>query len=178
MSSATITSFTIGAILLLAIVSLESRIMRNSEGITLDQMNKEHLTAVTQIVSSDVRKIGYGVTSGTGIQSYTPNEISFKCDLYNNGTLHQVTWKFDKTLTNTQNPNVGTLVRTVDGVTTKIPYGISQFEVTLLNSLGQKTTTLANVKQVQIEIECQSTVKSNNNYLISTWQQTFTPVNL
>ncbi|HKJ33089.1 MAG TPA: hypothetical protein VKA34_14730 [Balneolales bacterium] len=179
MSSATITSFSIGALLLLAIVGIESRIMTNSEGVTLDQMNKEHLAAVTQIVSNDVRKIGYGV-NGNGIVTYEPNEISFKCDLYNKGNINQITWKFDKTATisSNQNPNVGLLTRTVDGNKTQIPYGVTRFQIVMLDSLGHQTTSTANAKQIQIKIDCQSPVKSNGNYFTSTWQHTFTPTNL
>jgi len=160
-------------------MNVNTSLMRNSEGVTFDQMNKEHLTAVTDVVSYDFRKIGYGVT-GSGVVSYSTNEITFNCDLYNDGTKHQVTWKYDKTvaINSTTNPNDGMLTRTVDGKTTNIPFGVTKFNIILLDSQGKKTTSIVNAKQFKVEINCQSPVKSFNNYFTASWQQTFTPLNI
>ena len=179
MNSSTILSFAIGAMLLLAVFTLNSRMVQNSSDVTMDQMVKQKLGDVVDVVSSDFRKIGYNV-KGNAIVSAGSHQIEFKSDIDNNGSTDLINWQFDtsKPDTNTKNQNDFALVRTVDGNSSEIDMGVTKFNIVLMDSLGQVTNVLSNVSKIQVKIICQAAEKVDNKYNEAAWQKTFMPWNL
>ncbi|HKJ31921.1 MAG TPA: hypothetical protein VKA34_08830 [Balneolales bacterium] len=179
MNASTILSFAVGAMILLAVFTLNSRMVQNSSDVTMDQMVKQKLGDVVNVVSSDFRKIGYNVKNGA-IVSAGSHQIEFKSDINNNGSVDLIDWQYDtsKPDLNTKNPNDYALIRTVNGNSSEIDMGVTRFNIVLMDSLGQVTNTLSNVREIEVKILCQGAEKVDNKYNEAAWQKTFMPWNL
>jgi hypothetical protein len=179
MNISTIMSFAIGAILLLAVFSVNSRVVKNSSDVTFDQMIKENIGNVAETVSSDFRKIGFGVKSGA-IVSASSHEITFKSDINNDGVVNLVTWKYDLTqpITSSVNPNDFALSRTVDGVTTDIDMVVTKFNISMYDDANNKVINPANAKKIKINLVCQGAEPIDGKYNETAWQKVFQPRNL
>ncbi|HKJ47023.1 MAG TPA: hypothetical protein VJ991_14415 [Balneolales bacterium] len=179
MNISTIMSFAIGAILLLAVFSTNSRVVLNSSDVTIDQIIKENINNVAEVVSYDFRKMGYGVT-GAAIVSANKNEITFKSDLGNDGTVNLVTWKFNPTqsVPESVNPNDFMLTRIVDGVTTDINMVVVKFDITLLDNANNVVLNTLNAKKIKVEVVCQGAEPIDGKYNETAWQKVFQPWNI
>lgn len=154
--------------------------MKDSSSVTFDQSSHVYANSISNIVSNDMRKIGYDTDPATALVSATQNSITFKGDIDNNGTVDDVTWKFDKTqpITSTSNPNDYTLTRTVDGVTTNMSLGVTKFNITLYDGQGNVVTNVSSAKRIKVELVCESPESMDGSYYPASWQKIFAPVSL
>lgn len=195
MNFSIITSFTIGGILLVSLVTLSSQVLVNSANSTLDLDAKNKIEATSYVITQDLMRIGYhsGANKVQDIfHTTTSTKIVFDGDVYNDGTAETVTWEFQSSneYTASSNPNDYRLVRTGQvesgGGNVTLVYPVVHFELTyydkddnvLVNPSG---LIQEKIRKIEVEIACESaerTMKaeeSGTEYQRSYWKRKVIP---
>lgn len=179
MNLTTTISFIIAGLILVAILNLNSTLMTSSGSATFNQSAKEQVSAVSAVISNDMRKIGYKV-SGNAIVSASQHSISFKEDWDNDGSIDQITWTFDltKPVTTTDNPNDYELIRTMNGVSNAIKMGVTKFDITMYDDTGAIVTSTSLAKRIKVSMVCETPEAYDKHYAPASWEKIFTPINI
>lgn len=170
-----ITSFVIGGMMLLAMLTLSSRISENAGNTTLDLMAKSNVSTITEIVQNDFRRIGFGVP-GTAITAMSATDITFQSTFNSDSTLI-IRWQYDTNLSvaGTDNPDDHPMFRIVDGESSDISLVITDFNMTYLDASGNVTAVPANVRSIRVSITCASPVAYNEYFGLGHWEGVITP---
>jgi len=178
MNMGLVISTVIGGILLIAILSLNLQVSQSSSTSTLDQITKTNLDNVAQVVTNDFTKVGYNATSPM-ITAAGPHSITFQSDIDNDGVVDVVNWTLTATgVSSTDNPNDYVLQRTVGTDITSITSGVTKFDLTYYDQNQQVTTVLTDIKSIKVDLECQSAVAVDNEYIKTSWHKLYVPWNL
>ncbi len=182
MNTGIITSFIIGGLLMISIVALNERVTMDSNQTAINQIVKNRIDNVSQVIDNDFREMGYGV-NGTIITYASPEEVSFQEDLNNDGIIHNVTWLYDVSqgVSQTVNPNDHPLYRIVDGVKHMVSASVTSFSLSYIMKNGDQTASPGNfneVRKIKVNMVCESPEPYNNIYQGAAWQKTFVPANL
>lgn len=168
-------SFIIGGMLLISLMAWNARVNQHSGMVTMNQITKQRVEAIGVILDSDMRNIGQGVASNQ-ITVADSNRITFS--YFNiNSEFQSITWHFDHAtaVPETFNPNDRMLTRTVNGVTTEIRFGVVQFRLTYLDSVGVATANIPSIRQIRAEVLVESEAPYGNEYSRSYWETVVTP---
>jgi hypothetical protein len=195
MNSGIAISFIIGGLLLISIISMNSRVMENSGEAVLNMTAKKTVETVSQVINRDMQRIGYNtgsppsdaikeVTRNTATNTY---KLKFEADIDDNNTEDPVTitWEanpVNKVTATSDNTNDYKLTRTVDGGPEDgtIAFSVTDFDLTFYDINSNPTTTTTNIRIIDVSLEAQAPVKYGNksDYEKSIWNKTFTPPNL
>jgi|GEM_PF-398370 len=230
MNVAMVTSYIIAGMILISILMMNLRMSTSGAELTLTQITREYVRNVTDMLNEDIPNIGYDIDKITRDPFYSDDEMDKKVIIevdehrfrfYRNlcGTRTQnlvfegynvncdrpeiITWEYlEEQPESSQNPNHGTLVRTVefldgDGVvedirTNEIELGVTKFNLSYNDTLGGSVNmtmpilgnALYDIKQIYVELEMQSNERisgatsSEGRYIRSVWEKRFTPRNL
>lgn len=191
-----ILSYVIAGFLMIMIFTINYNVGFSNQEVTTTLIKKTHSQAVQEMIINDIPKIGYQKESilATKFVKADSAEISFRADLDNDGDVEQITWVYDPdhTPAHANNPHVDKLTRIVDGVSTEITVGITDFNVRYYNQYGSTTpmttpvssSNFDDIVQIEIEFEMQNDYSLNyrasdpDRYVTTTWQKRFSPVNL
>jgi hypothetical protein len=196
-----VTSFIIAGSLMILIVTLNLRVSQHAQELTLHSMVKTHVEDISEIIQSDISKIGYDRNNPIANSIIVAEEtiIEFRSNLFNGapGTINRVRWELGiDPISN--NPNHRLLTRTVfnpDGSidvanSTEIALGVSRFQ---LNYFNQATFApmatpvtggdLDNIRRVQVILEVQPREGINRRggdtyFPTSSWTKVIVPINL
>lgn len=176
-------SFLIGGLLLLAILSLNGRVIQNSGQTVVSLSTKRTVSSVNEIMQRDFLRIGYHCTHT--IITATSTKIRFCADIDNDGDdtdSKQIIWHWQKHSSNlftaTENPNDYVLTRSVNNtVTGRFP--VTDLTFKYYNTSGNQTTDKSKIRAIAISLETQSAVHiGNSDYAKSFLKKTFTPPTL
>lgn len=200
-----ITSYIIGGILLVAILTMNMSVSNNSIELTLTETTREKASSVSEVISHDIQKIGYNRNDKTDpiIVAADSKKIQFRSNIDNSydNSVELITWEFTSTaLSNTENPNDYLLMRSVEDLSTgsveqtPIRLGVTNFNIKYLDEYGEpvsnhmstpvSSSDLSSIKQLYITLEVQSPEKvyqgtaSDGRYVRSIWEKRFSPRNL
>lgn len=199
------TSFIIGGILLISLLSMNMSLSNSSVELTMTQVSRERASGIKELLNHDLLKIGYNRTEKTSpmLVAADDNMIQFRSNIDNStdGSVELVTWEFTSTpLDHTPNPNDYMLMRTVKNidtgaeVQTPIKSGVTKFNIKYLDEYGEpvsgymatplSSTQMQSVKQLYITMELQSGHKVFQNkgatgrYVRTIWEKRYSPSNL
>jgi len=179
MDAGKVTSFIIGGFLLLSVMKLNTAVMSNSAQSTMDLTAKTNVETLSEIISFDLRKIGY---NNTGISVYAASSVrlSFVGDLDNDGTVDSVIWQADTSvsLPATENPADFPVYRIVNGDTTSFFTSTTVFELSYYDSKGSLAAGHSDIRGVQVEMTCESPESVGAEYIQSSWEKRFYPRNI
>ena len=197
-----VTSYIIAGMILVTMTTMTMNLSNSSTELTMTNMEKQHLNAISEMVIHDIPKIGYNreTLTDTMIVVADSNKIVFDSNIDNStdGKVERVTWEYtDTDVSNTSNPNDRVLMRWIKekGSTlekkTPITLGVTSFKLRYYNVYGATTpmsfpiTDPSVIKQVEVIVEVQSPQMVNYNassgsgrYVTSKWSKRFSPVNL
>ncbi|MDZ7261548.1 MAG: hypothetical protein ONB05_05520 [candidate division KSB1 bacterium] len=182
-----IASIVIGALLLLAILNLNSTMSARSYEYTLDNLVRETTASIAEILCRDFRRIGAGLPNpATSIISCTSNSIQFLADLDADGTPEQVSYTLsDSTApSNTPNPRDRYLYRQINnGPQVEIGAGIIDFRLDYYTRQGTPNPTdFTAIRCIEIQLTVESTmaceVDGRPYYARNYWQTKIAPPNL
>lgn len=190
MNMGIVTTFVIAGLLMVSILTLNSRVMINSSKTTADLVNKKKMETLRQLIENDFSRIGFG--NDAEIEIFSPVKIQFKADIEGNGTKI-VIWhaKDDTPSTNTTNPNDYKLLRIIknkSGTSTEseVEFNIVDFKVTAYDEItnGNPTTQTEDIESFLIEVVYESAEPTgedsdgNDIYTTSRWRKYIVPSNL
>lgn len=179
MNLSLISSFIIGAILLLSLLKVNMNLAENSMDSMNDHIAKVNMNSVAKVINHDFRKIGYGIPT-TSLQEAMATKISFEGDLDDDGVVDQVSWEYDaaQEVTETTNPNDYILTRTVNGTSTPIKFGVVKFRLTYYDAQNQVTSILDDIRRIEIQMLCESASPIDGKYMKAGWEKKFIPLNI
>lgn len=208
MNAGIITSYIVAGMILLSMAMLTIRVNTSSAEITLTQVTRERVSAISDMLYDDLPNMGYDIDNPTPeiIVEADSFKIQFyrKIDRHNTGTPEKITWEFtEEPVTQTPNPDDRILRRTVEvngTVTdvTDITLGVTNFQIWYFDEFGLSTlpedeeylvypvtgTDLNRIKQLYISLEVQSPEQITHfggrggRYIRSVWEKRFSPGNL
>lgn len=185
-----ITSFIIGGLLLISMLTLNNTVMLESSKATIDITNKAYVDNLRDVITHDFNRIGFG--QGAKIVNFLPpDKIIFQSDIYGQGTK-QVIWQFKKNtpVNNTSNPNDRVLMRIgpIDSTNTtkNLKFRAFDFKITTYKDKDgtMQTNDKSEIKSLLVELIYESPEplgKSNNGegyYYRSVWKKHFVPNNI
>ncbi|MDZ7807180.1 MAG: hypothetical protein U5K71_08685 [Gracilimonas sp.] len=92
-----IISYVIAGFLMIMIFTINYNVGFSNQEVTTTLIKETHTQAVKQILTNDIPKIGYqqGSVITNAFIKAEDNELSYRSDLDNNGSVETVTWKYD-----------------------------------------------------------------------------------
>lgn len=194
MSINLVTSFTVGGLLMLAMITLNSQLMESSASTTMNFQAKANVEAISRVVSNDILKAGYTVPNSTAVFTYADStELTFKGDVFNEGVIATITWEWDNPdteYTRGTNPNDFVLRRTVNNGTSieTSEFPATYFKLSYFDAdddvMPPPVTNLNLIRRIEVELICQSTAPAGRNsygadtYESSFWSRKFLPNSL
>jgi hypothetical protein len=202
------TSFIIGGLLMLLIVTLNLRMGQHGAEITLHEMSKTHIEAVYEMAENDFRKVAYNYNEPLdgAIKIAEDNRVIFESNLYNDTTgtnIFTIGWDFQKegderiglleriesTQMNIDVPSQTVITDAAEDEKTGINVGITRFELkyyeagrTFPMTTPVSPDSLDNIRRVEVIIETQprgGIAKNGSTYYpTSQWRKVFVPSNL
>lgn len=188
MNAGLITSYVIAGIIIISMVRMNNRVVNSNAELTMTQITREKLTALTDIIYDDFPNMGYDLYDKTPeIITYADtSKIQFyrKIDPYSTGEPELITWQITDTLdASSKNPNDKILMRKVKkgsgGVEeiTRYNLGVTRFRLWYFDEHGLSTlpedgeflaTPVSSalrdsIKQIYIVLEVQSPEPIMNN---------------
>lgn len=195
MNPGIITSFIVGGILLISLLTLNIRVMEFGASSTMDIANKNRAETIIELLSNDFQKIGQDLPGN--VQPFinlNDDQIRFRADTFfdDNRPFSIVTWDFNKNkeYTASGNPNDFELTRrdNADPGNYALTFPVTHFAISYLDRNGNPVSGLpANqtlVKQIKVEIILESLepteIRKNGEDIYSrmVWSKTFYPENL
>lgn len=162
----------IGSLIILVILSLNLQMNETTRELTQNRFTQRFSAASVEILEYDLYKAGYN-TSGNKILLADSNQIRFRADLDNNGTIDTVYYSTSSTsaMSSTNNPNDKQLLRRVNS-TTNTAAIITRLLMVYYDSLGTLLTyaNLANqstrdkVKTIRTYLKLELPDAVNNYY--------------
>lgn len=184
----------------MSVLTVNFRISHSSAELTLSGNVKQHASAIADMVSHDLSKVGYNWMGkiDNPIITADSNKFVFEANIDNDdaSTVEQVTWEFGTAaLSSTPNPKDMVLNRLVTrGGTnvsdTDIKLGVTEFTVRYYSDVGSNTpmptpvATPQNIRQIEIDLKVETKEKfytvssSNGRFIVSSWQKRFSPINI
>jgi hypothetical protein len=195
-----VTSFIIAGILMISILSMNTSISHSSTELTIEQITQRKANTIGEILEHDITNIAFSPDSAIAhsIKDAQKNKIEFESDIDRDGTVETVIWTYtNNEASSSQNPNDYILTRNVNGDVTQFSSGVTDFNITYLDSkrnevsinllstlLGNEQSERDKIRHIKINFTIQSTEKIGGadnikaNYLETTWNKQFTPINL
>ncbi|MCF7802909.1 MAG: hypothetical protein K9N46_07505 [Candidatus Marinimicrobia bacterium] len=176
-----IASFVIGGLILLSILDVNNNIREQGVVSAADYQVKTHTSTVAEVLSEDIRKVGYLYDGNSPVETITATSITFHADVTGDDSSDTIKWIFDTSRPDmaTSNPSDTVLHRIVNADSTDFSGGVNGFALTFYDSLGVQTTNPATVKKIRIVLTCESLMPMDGTrYARSGWQKTFRPINL
>ena len=189
MNMGIVTSFVIGGLLLISMLTLNSRVVTDSSRTTVDLVNKTHLDGIRQLVDYDFSHIGFG--DNDEIKSFNSDAIKFVAD-YEGDNDVEITWEFDdnNAFSGSSNPNDYTLKRTVGTSGPSQEFRVIDFSMEAFDSDGNtiatciSSSTCEDIRNFKIRIVYESAEPAGKNadgtdiYPRSVWSKRIIPGNL
>lgn len=179
-------SIIIGALLLLAILNLNSTMTAKSYEHTLDNIVRESTSSIAEMLCFDLRKIGFGVTNPADIiRNYDSTSIGFWSDIDADGNMDSIFYSISDTLaaSGTSNPHDRFLYRQFNtGSPVNIGFGVTDFKLRYFDRDGAEAAAAGDITTIQIELTVESIVACNvyntTYFARNYWQTRITPPNL
>ena len=181
-----VTSFIIGGLLLVSMLMLNMSATNSATELTMTETTREKASTVSEMLSSDILKMGYNQNSKSNSNDDTDpiitiaksNKIQFNSNVDNSPdeSVETITWEFDPSLpanevSSTDNTNDYILKRTVTGginSTTSITLGVTKFEIKYYDEYGDNqsqdmeaaaNSNLEDIRQLYIKLTLESPQK-------------------
>lgn len=164
-----VTSFVIGGLMLISILTLNVQTTQYSSDSTLEIVTKVRMETISEILSNDFQKIGQGLPSGASpFITLESNRIQFRADAFydDERSFSTITWDFrsNESFTSSTNPTDYKLRRSdvISGslTNTSQDFGVSHFEISYLNQNGDAVTGLPGNKNLIRKIKVQIILES------------------
>ncbi len=194
MNVSIVTSFTIGGLLLISILTLNNNMALHSAETTIEIVNQYRHDELFDMVTHDLSRIGYGFPSGGAtveIKQLMDHKIQFTADILEDG-VKEVTWNLTaNAATQTPNPNDKILKRTgAMGSGTpanmETDYFVIDFKITGYKDMygDEETASPGEVQSILVEIIYESEIPSDlrsagqDRYQRRYWRKLIVPKNL
>lgn len=197
MNAGIVTSFVVGGLLMISILTLNMRMSEFANNSTVEIITKDRVETIAALLSNDFKKIGQDLPGNVKpFVTMHSDRIKFRADTYfdDNRPFSMITWDFktNQGYSGSTNPNDFLLTRD-DNLPGKPgnndqEFAVTYFEITYLDKNGNAVSGLPSnqglVRQIHVQVICESEepISQKNNgedvYSRVMWSKTFYPENL
>jgi hypothetical protein len=176
MNMSLIISTIVGGLLMLAMISLNTRVTQSAGIKTLQFATKAKTDAVASYLTADLRQVGAGIMSGDRIELATVDRLKFRRTRVD-GVSETVEWRWDtsKQASESLNSRDRKLYRVVGSDTTDFGNGIVSFQFRYLEADGDSTLTIPSIRGIRARIIVESDVSYQGEWARSYWESNVTP---
>tara|TARA_Y100001935_G_scaffold255672_1_gene271228 strand:+ start:32850 stop:33434 length:585 start_codon:yes stop_codon:yes gene_type:complete len=185
-----VTTFLVGGIFLISILSFNQQVLLTTQELTLNSINQNNINDIVTVMTNDFNRIGFNTGSSDPFSRIDDDDIIFQSDAHDtdNFGVTNVRWYLDTSdpVTTTSNPNDYYLKRV--GPTSANSYGTIKFPATFFQlkyytGNGTETSNPEFVRQVEVQLivetgEPYSVSSSVKEYPKSVWKRIFVPNNI
>ena len=187
-----ITSFAVGGLFLITILSFNQQLNSTGQEFVLNTINQDSMNEMVTLITNDFNKIGYKSSTSDFFVRTESENIVFKADAHDNDSfgVQSIRWYLDRDdpVTATTNPDdyylkrVGPINTSEANGTLKFP--VTYFQIDYFTGTGNSTTDKSQVRQVQVQVIVASAEPysvSNNSekvYPQNIWKRKFVPNNI
>lgn len=185
-----ITTFVIGGLFLISILTFNQQVLTNSQEVTLNSVSQNSLNDVVTVISNDFNRIGFNSGTANPFTKIDSDDIIFLSDAHDNDNygVTNIRWYLDTNdpVSATSNPNdyylkrVGPITASTYGT---LKYPVTFFEIKYYTASGTVTSNTSTVKKIEVEIMVESgeafRINTDNyDYPKSVWKRIFVPNNI
>lgn len=156
----------IGGMLLLLILTSKTNVGKASNSQVMNSKIQSNITTITDIIETDIKKLGYRIPGGTSITKADSFNLTFKFYDDIHSLTDSVSYSFNNTtkklFRNTESMNLNT----------------SNFKLCYYDSTGNIPASAALIKSFKIALTVQDTFKYDGNAVVAYWEKIFKPQNL
>lgn len=197
MNAGIVTSFIIGGLLMLSILTLNMRMSEFANTSTMDIITKGRMEVISELLANDFKKIGQDLPGNVApFVTLRSDRIKFRADTYfdDNRPFSMITWDFktNQGYSNSSNPNDYLLTRddNIPGTSgnNDQEFPVTFFEITYLDQNGDPVLSLPSnqslIRQIHVQVICESEEPVSTNskgedvYSRIMWSKKFYPENL
>ncbi|MBI4548295.1 MAG: hypothetical protein HY707_09965 [Ignavibacteriae bacterium] len=173
-------SIVIGGIILTMVLGFNTNIAEKSVTQSFNSIVQSNLTTVTSMLEHDFRKMGYFVFDSLKVLLADTNNIIFRADLDNDGTIDTVGYRMSYTRDTTcVNPRARILYRVISNQGMQsIHLGVTQFKLWYYDGQGFPTANLSNIKSIKVAFHVESMAPYDTIYAGAYWERVIKPKNL
>ncbi len=178
-------SFIIGAMVLLAVVTLHMDMSGGSDQMSQELIVQENMVELALEVDYDFHKIGYRTGNDIPITSADSTSITFLADIDNDGDVDSVRYFLGSPddLASTPNPNDRLLFRLVNNEMPRASnMGVVGFGLTFYDASGNQTSVLADIRAIEVHLDVEGTYPLADTtygaYPGVHWEEYIVPMNI
>jgi hypothetical protein len=170
-------------LLMLTIFAVNGNVSSFTMKNQMDLVSEESLTTMANMLDSDLRKIGYGVsTPWTAIAVCDQTHLSFYSDINNDGGIELVQYSIGTTsqMGKTLNPRDFKLIRQVGNQTISAALGLTTFRFKYYGAWGDSLTSPSpgTVKSIEVSLRAEGAFPVDTTYAWTTLVDRIYPMNL
>jgi lipopolysaccharide export LptBFGC system permease protein LptF len=173
-------SIVIGGIIVMAMLGFYVMVGETAMTQNAGTMSNLNANNMTQILEYDFKKIGYRVADSIKITRADTNQIIFKGDFDDNGTIDSIKYYLGSTKSpNNANPRTRLLYRVQNNQTPRSVDGsVTKFRLWYYDANGVSTSQLKNIRTIKIRVAMQTTLVNDSVNAGVYWERMIRPNNL
>ena len=173
-------SIVIGSIIVGAMLSFYSMVGETSLTQNAAAVESSNANSLTQILEYDIRQLGYRVQDSIKITRADTNQIIFRGDFDDNGTVDSMKYYLGSTKSpNSANPRAKMLYRVLNNQTPRsVDGGVTKFRLWYYDASGSPTSQLQSIRTIKIGVSLQTTLQDDSVNAGMYWEKMFRPMNL
>lgn len=174
-------SSVIGGAILFLIIQMNISISQSLTDKTLSYTSQNNLTSIAELMDSDFKKAGLGVTDSIKFKTADTSKITILYDKDNNGTTDSISYYLSSTakLSSTPNPSDRFLYRVVNNDPEKsVNLGVTKFRLWYYDASGRITKYRSKIKYFKVALNVESLYANGGSYGGAYWEKIFNPKNL
>ena len=170
----------VGAMLMLSMFGFQATTSEEATSQNLTAALQEDITATTEIIQFDFKRIGYRVQDATKVAYADTSRIVFTGDFDDNGTIDSIGYFLGKpVIFRGHNPNVKPLYRFENAAKARVIYpGATRFRLWYYDGNGLPTTIKSRIRSIKVVFSVENSIPVNGIYSGACWDRTFKPKNL
>lgn len=174
-----VSSIILGGMVFLSLMSFYGQVDESHMSQVLSSVVQEECTSATEIMESDLRKVGFGVTDSVKIALPDSAGIRFAADIDGNGTVDSVSYFLSLfPVSGASNARTRILYRRVNGADTPVLTGVTSFRMRYYDRSGNSTLIPSAIRSFDIRLTLESDAPVDSQYAGVVWSRTFKPHNL
>jgi hypothetical protein len=182
-----ICSFVIGGVILVLLLGFNFNIVEGAATQVYKLSAQTYLTAVTDILENDFRKLGYNACTSShdsSITFATDDKLTFKSDINDDGTVELLQYYLDEQpVQGFPNPRLHVLYRVVNGTSQAMDVGITSLVFSYYDRSGQPllsrpVASPSAIRSIKVAMILESKVPYDTTYSGVCWERVIYPKNL
>lgn len=174
-----ISSVVLGGMVFISLMSFYGQIDESHMAQVLSSVVQEECTCATEIMESDLRKVGFGVTDTVKIALPDSTGIRFAADIDGNGSVDSVSYYLSLfPVSGASNARTRVLYRRVNGQDTPVLTGVTSFRIRYYDRTGNSTLIPSAIRLFDVRLTHESDSAIDGQYSGVVWNRTFKPHNL